>query len=220
MQGQILSASVTGNQGVILGDDGVQYSFTAADWRANSEKATSGMRVDFSGQGFFATEVRPSHSTNYAVSAPPNLAPSVSSPPVGPTTSAEPAHPGPAYTEPSAPNIPREKKSKTVVGLLYIFLGPLGALISFFYVERRLDAVGVFLLICILLTFPIQILLWPLYIIGGIVCLCISDERFDKGVHVLRDHKNGNKKPENCLTGECLAPDGRRLRSIPNTHSR
>ena len=83
MQGQILSASVTGNQGVILGDDGVQYSFTATDWRDNSEKAASGMRVDFSGQGFFATEVRSAHSVNYAVSAPPNPVPSASSPPVG-----------------------------------------------------------------------------------------------------------------------------------------
>lgn len=41
MQGQILNASRAGNQGVILGDDGVQYSFAATDWRDNSVKATS-----------------------------------------------------------------------------------------------------------------------------------------------------------------------------------
>lgn len=220
MQGQILSASVTGNQGVILGDDGVQYSFTATDWRDNSARAASGMRVDFSGQGFFATEIRPTHSVNYAVSAPPNPVPSMSSPPVSPTTSNASARPQTGYIPPAAPNIPGEKKSKVVVGLLYIFLGPIGSLISFFYIGVRTDAVGILFLIGTLLTFPIQILLWPLYIILGIVLLCISDERFDKGVHIRRDHKNWNKKLEHCLTGECFAPDGRRLRSIPYTYSR
>lgn len=51
MQGSILSAAMTSNQGVILGDDGVRYTFTPAGWLDSSTKAVVGMRVSFEAQG-------------------------------------------------------------------------------------------------------------------------------------------------------------------------
>ena len=57
MRGRILGASATGNQGVILGDDGVRYTFTAQDWRDNTVAAAAGMTVEFDGNGSFAANI-------------------------------------------------------------------------------------------------------------------------------------------------------------------
>ena len=209
MQGQIINTSVTGNQGVILGDDGVQYSFAATDWRDNSVKAASGMRVAFVGAGHFAMDVYRDQIVNYAVSAPPL--------PAGRITPAMPVHTAPRYAPPSVPNLSRQNISKTAVGLLYIFLGVVGSLIVLFYVGARMDARGIAAVVAnvvFIVIFPIGFILWPIFIIVGIVFLCMSDEKFDEWLHNLRDHRYWNGKPENCLTGECFTPDSRRLRSI------
>ena len=54
-QGQVLG--VSGDGGVILGDDGVRFTFTSGDWRDFSAAAASGMRVEFSAAAPYATEV-------------------------------------------------------------------------------------------------------------------------------------------------------------------
>ena len=66
MQGSILSAAMTSNQGVILGEDGVRYTFTPTGWRDGSTKAVTGMRVSFEAQGPNAvgiSQVSPSQVT-------------------------------------------------------------------------------------------------------------------------------------------------------------
>ena len=77
MQGNILSAGSA--QGIILGDDGVRYTFTPAGWRDPNISPQVGMRVDF--------EVRGSHAVGlYPVSG-----------------SAPPSSPAPAPGVPSQP---------------------------------------------------------------------------------------------------------------------
>src|SRR5262245_60224016 len=58
MQGQILEASAA-KSGMILGDDGNRYTFTAADWRT-ADAPAAGVRVDFvPGEGGAAREIFP-----------------------------------------------------------------------------------------------------------------------------------------------------------------
>ena len=59
MRGSILSVSATSNQGVILGDDGIRYTFVRESWGDHSEKAVIGMKVDFESSGDYATSVHP-----------------------------------------------------------------------------------------------------------------------------------------------------------------
>ena len=54
-QGQVLGVSADG--GLILGDDGVRYTFTSGDWRDFSSAPASGMRVEFSADAPYASEV-------------------------------------------------------------------------------------------------------------------------------------------------------------------
>ena len=49
----------TGNQGVILGDDGGRYTFTPAGWRDPSVRAVAGMRVDFEARDAHAVSIYP-----------------------------------------------------------------------------------------------------------------------------------------------------------------
>ena len=59
MQGSIISIASKGGQGVILGDDGVHYTYTPAGWRDISLRATPGMRVDFEVRGSHAVGIYP-----------------------------------------------------------------------------------------------------------------------------------------------------------------
>ena len=59
MQGQVLNAAATSNQGVILGDDQIHYTFTQTGWRDHSLKARAGMRVSFEVSGDHAVGVYP-----------------------------------------------------------------------------------------------------------------------------------------------------------------
>ncbi len=250
MQGQILSATGAGNQGVILGEDGARYTFTPQDWRAGSERAVSGMKVEFSGQGSFATDVIVTQGATYpatvqppppGASMPSNQAVIPQSPPSGAATPTNPVvipQPPPAapmvpvqpaprnpvrYNQPgrrsqprentytfAVPNAPRERKSKAVVGLLTIFLGPLGALIAHIYIGTK--SVWMMIFAVFGAIFPLTYILWPIYIIAGIVCLCVSDKTFDNHVHILREHNGSDKHVKNCLTGECLESMGRSFR--------
>lgn len=94
MQGVILSAGTA--QGIILGDDGVRYTFTPLGWRHDAIRPEAGMRVDF--------EVRGSHAVGiYPV---PGAAPS---PPVQPPAAPPPAtggYPGQPTRQPAAPPPP------------------------------------------------------------------------------------------------------------------
>ena len=78
MQGVILSAGTT--QGLILGDDGVRYTFTPSGSPNQSARLDAGMRVDFepSGSQAMGTRIVPS-----AAPAPP-AAPPPPPPQVGP----------------------------------------------------------------------------------------------------------------------------------------
>ena len=59
MQGYILSAASSGSQGVILGDDGVRYTFTPHGWQGYPAQAVAGLRVDFEERGFHAVGIYP-----------------------------------------------------------------------------------------------------------------------------------------------------------------
>ncbi|MCB2102775.1 MAG: TM2 domain-containing protein [Rhodobacterales bacterium] len=56
MKGAILQVELEQGTGLISGDDGNRYTFTKADWRAESAPST-GLRVDFTPAGDAATEV-------------------------------------------------------------------------------------------------------------------------------------------------------------------
>ena len=57
MQGVILSAGTA--QGLILGDDGVRYTFTPLGWQDEGASPQPGMRVDFEVRGSQAVGVYP-----------------------------------------------------------------------------------------------------------------------------------------------------------------
>ena len=106
MQGQILDAAVTSNQGLILGDDGSRYAFTPGGWRDDSVKAVAGMRVEFNPQGAAAMDV-----SVVAYPAPPTPAPAEPTPP------APPPPPSPVYPQPAPPRAsqpPPQRRGFTV----------------------------------------------------------------------------------------------------------
>jgi len=63
MQGTILEASFQSNSGIIAGEDGGRYSFSANQWRANGIPH-KGQRVDFLPSDDGATEIYPLQSTS------------------------------------------------------------------------------------------------------------------------------------------------------------
>ena len=59
MQGTIQNIPYRGNPGLVLGDDGTQYTFTALAWRDAATSASPGMRVDFEIRGTHAVGIYP-----------------------------------------------------------------------------------------------------------------------------------------------------------------
>ena len=59
MQGTVLKVAEPGGEGLILGDDGVQYTYTPMGWRVPTTRAFSGMKVDFETRGSHAVGVYP-----------------------------------------------------------------------------------------------------------------------------------------------------------------
>lgn len=57
MRGTILDYSVQSGQGIISGDDGNRYTFLGHDWSEQHAMPEKGLIVDFSVQGFHATQV-------------------------------------------------------------------------------------------------------------------------------------------------------------------
>jgi phage shock protein PspC (stress-responsive transcriptional regulator) len=57
MRGRILDFTITTNQGLIAGDDGLRYKFVGAEWRTPAVLPRSGTPVDFLAVGDTATEV-------------------------------------------------------------------------------------------------------------------------------------------------------------------
>ena len=51
MQGSVLDYSAESGEGIISGDDGVRYTFTAGEWRDADFQPARGVRVDFVGGG-------------------------------------------------------------------------------------------------------------------------------------------------------------------------
>ena len=99
MQGVILSTGRA--QGLILGDDGVRYTFTPLGWRDNSVSPEAGMRVDFEARGSHAEGIYPVADT--AKTTPVKTA----GPPDQPT-GAPPVTPGVSPTQPApvSPTVP------------------------------------------------------------------------------------------------------------------
>ena len=96
MKGSILSLATTSSQGVILGDDGVQYTFTPFGWRDSTVSAAPGMVVDF--------EIRGSHAVGiYSI---PGQTPLVQPPPSGPATPSPVAPQQPVQPPTSQPSAP------------------------------------------------------------------------------------------------------------------
>jgi phage shock protein PspC (stress-responsive transcriptional regulator) len=57
MRGRILDFTITTNQGLIAGDDGLRYTFIGAEWKTAAVLPKSGTPVDFVASGDTATEV-------------------------------------------------------------------------------------------------------------------------------------------------------------------
>ena len=85
MKGTILSVASTSSQGVILGDDGVQYTYTPFGWRDSTVAPAPGMAVDFEVRGSHAVGIYPLPGAspsyvNPAQAQPPAQAPSAPQP--------------------------------------------------------------------------------------------------------------------------------------------
>lgn len=113
MQGTILSIASQSSQGLILGDDGIQYTYTYLGWRDTTVGALPGMKVDFDIRGSHAVGIYPL----------PGAAPSAQfspGPPAGSFQPPPPTFPGggarppaatpqpaqPPYVPPTAPPTP------------------------------------------------------------------------------------------------------------------
>ncbi len=108
MQGTVLKVAEPGGEGLILGDDGVQYTYTPMGWRVPTTRAFSGMKVDFETRGSHAVGVYPLPGqtppppppipTPVVPSAPEYQQPGAPPPPLPPVA------PGPSqYQQPGAP---------------------------------------------------------------------------------------------------------------------
>ena len=80
MFGSIVRVPSAGAQGMITGDSGADYSFTAASWRDQDAAPAPGMRVTFDARGSHAVDVRPAQGatqpgTSKASSASPPSSP-------------------------------------------------------------------------------------------------------------------------------------------------
>ncbi len=88
MQGVILN--VRSAQGLILGNDGVRYTFTHDEWQNDDLAPELGMRVDFEARGSEATDIYPIPGASPVSAATPNAPPTQlsgappSTPPVSP----------------------------------------------------------------------------------------------------------------------------------------
>ena len=103
--------------------------------------------------------------------------------------------------------MPRQtpEKSKVLCGLLYIFLGYLGATIASFYLEQQMRYLALPVCIVSIVVFPIFFFLWIVCAIVGLVILVMSDERFEEHLHFTRDHNFwGDRNIKHCRTGECV----------------
>ena len=94
MQGRVLSAGQA--QGIILGDDGVRYTFTTLGWRDASVQPTVGMRVDFETRGQHALGVYP-----ISGAVPPAFAPTPQAPQPASQVPSTPAAPTGPFVQPT-----------------------------------------------------------------------------------------------------------------------
>ena len=108
MQGSILQAASAGGQGMILGDDGIHYTFTPTGWQGDPTQAMVGMRVDFEERGTHAVAVYPVPGAApvlppQPIYQPPPVAPVQPPPP----TPASPVNPVPPYVPTQPPGSTR-----------------------------------------------------------------------------------------------------------------
>ena len=116
MQGTIIAIATQSNQGIILGDDGVHYTYTTFGWRDSMAGAAPGMKVDFDVRGSHAVGIyplpgaAPSPYTNPRAAPgsfqplPPTYPPGSVHPPATPYTSPQPqAQPRRASFSPAQP---------------------------------------------------------------------------------------------------------------------
>ena len=90
MQGTIMSIAGQGGQGLILGDDGVRYTYTPMGWRDSTVGAFSGMKVDFEIRGAHAVGVYPLPGQTPPPPPPPIPTPVAPSPYVAPQPPPQP----------------------------------------------------------------------------------------------------------------------------------
>ena len=75
MQGIVLSVASQSDQGLILGDDGVHYTYTTFGWRDSAVGAAPGMKVDFDVRGSHALGIYPLPAAAASPYANPSVAP-------------------------------------------------------------------------------------------------------------------------------------------------
>ena len=215
-QGQVLGLS--GNGGLILGDDGARYTFMSSDWRDFTSAPASGMRVEFSATAPYATEILvlempPQYAAPETGAAPgysgqqeyggSNAGPGYGA--VGGQQTVGGSHGSSSAYQKTVPLTQYRQVSKFVVGLIYIFLGPISRTVEAFYVGHRHK---LFILFFNILLIPLFVVAWPLIpvvwalsAIGGIWRLFYSDEKFNLKVHIARFHPikwSLRDHPDNC----------------------
>ena len=102
MKGTVQDVAPQGGQGLILGDDGVRYTYTPLGWRDSTVSAAPGMSVDFEARGSHAVGIYPMPGqTPMSGQIPPVQPPSYGSPTPGHTMPQQPVPPLP--TVPATP---------------------------------------------------------------------------------------------------------------------
>lgn len=64
MQGTVLDYSAESGEGIISGDDGARYTFTAGEWRDANSQPAGGVTVDFVGEAGIARAIYPTVAAN------------------------------------------------------------------------------------------------------------------------------------------------------------
>ncbi len=142
----------------------------------------------------------------------PTIPPRSQPPPTrsGFTVPATPVHRTPTQPSYFVPRIPKAEQSKSTVALLFIFLGPLGQGIAFYYIRalpQQWIATAA-LVVAGIVFVPIFAFWYIGCLIVGIILLVISQEMWDRQMHYLHDHPidfftGFKKEPAYCRTGIC-----------------
>ena len=140
LQGSILREARSDSPGAIIGDNGIQYTFTLGGWGNPSARAVPGTRADFKAQGSLASDVYPIQGAAYTppttFASPPPQQPSTA-PPVPAQSGGQRTAGHPQSAAPAA----QPSRSGILIGALIaiVVLGVIGAGAYLFFQQARSD---------------------------------------------------------------------------------